>query len=826
MRIKSVKLKGFIGIQKGLGLDEISLDFSGLEGLVALEGANGMGKTTLLENLQPYRMLPSRSGTLKSHCFLKDSYKEITFDFAGHEYRCLVKIDALTQRSDEGYIYVDGSKTSVVDSKVSNYDAFIVNLLGSNQLYFSSIFCAQNSRKLSDMKPAELKNLFAEFLRLDRYVKWEETSKTAFRICDTAKENAERQARIVDSKITLLGNPKGDLESALKVIKKNEGDQSLLHKPIRRANQSIERLTKEVAELEVNKKRIADHSKIVASVALERVQEDKGIKDFENTSSNRMLDLNDQLAQQLKVIEDKETIEGAVLEKVSKHAKLDDYQASAVNFSTMIETLGAEASENEKLLYALQRDLDNLPYDPKLVAAEKALSDARTLYGLVDDKLTKVEDDPELVAMRAEISNYEKSAAILNDIAPSCPCPPEVCGLITNSLEAKKALPDLKKTHDAMQRKKISFLQKELLILKTKGIEVKEAVTAHKAEIDKIKETTGEQALKLQTLINNVEIQSKEFVKQRKANFEMIEIIKTELGKLSIITAELPKLQDAEFIAKGIREDVTRIRKAMDDKREAYESAIARLTTQTDQAQEVIDSIKINEYAEADLLTSQADLLKYSDELVDLQAEKIATDKQIVTIREEIKTMEGYRAEIKHFDDKAKHAIAESVDWDLMRVACSKDGMRALEIEAVAPVITANSNDLLSRTFGPNHSVKFDTQDEDGKEVLIIIVIAPDGTETALHKLSGGEKVWILKALRLAQTLISKEKSGRHFETALMDEEDGALSNDNAIKFIRLYRSFLQMAEMQLCFYISHRPEAVAMADSLIEFRPGRINIT
>jgi len=62
MKIRNIKLRGFIGIQKGLGLDEIALDVSGLSGLIALEGANGMGKTTLLENMQPFRMLPSRAG--------------------------------------------------------------------------------------------------------------------------------------------------------------------------------------------------------------------------------------------------------------------------------------------------------------------------------------------------------------------------------------------------------------------------------------------------------------------------------------------------------------------------------------------------------------------------------------------------------------------------------------------------------------------------------------------------------------------------------------------------------------------------------------------
>jgi DNA repair exonuclease SbcCD ATPase subunit len=148
-----------------------------------------------------------------------------------------------------------------------------------------------------------------------------------------------------------------------------------------------------------------------------------------------------------------------------------------------------------------------------------------------------------------------------------------------------------------------------------------------------------------------------------------------------------------------------------------------------------------------------------------------------------------------------------------------------LEIEGVAPIITGYANDMLAGTFGPNHSVRFETQDEKGKEVLDIVVISGDGSETLLSNLSGGERVWILKALRLAQTLISQEKSRRHFQTALMDEEDGALSNENAVRFISLYRTLMEMADMDACYYISHRPDAIHLADHRVKFKEGGLTV-
>jgi exonuclease SbcC len=52
----SLTLKGFRGIRDGLGMDVLTLDLERLAGdaeLVALAGANGRGKSTILDNLHP-----------------------------------------------------------------------------------------------------------------------------------------------------------------------------------------------------------------------------------------------------------------------------------------------------------------------------------------------------------------------------------------------------------------------------------------------------------------------------------------------------------------------------------------------------------------------------------------------------------------------------------------------------------------------------------------------------------------------------------------------------------------------------------------------------
>jgi ABC-type branched-subunit amino acid transport system ATPase component len=56
MQPLALTLKGFRGIREGLGFDQIALDLEHLaEGaeLIAIAGANGSGKTTVMDNLHP-----------------------------------------------------------------------------------------------------------------------------------------------------------------------------------------------------------------------------------------------------------------------------------------------------------------------------------------------------------------------------------------------------------------------------------------------------------------------------------------------------------------------------------------------------------------------------------------------------------------------------------------------------------------------------------------------------------------------------------------------------------------------------------------------------
>ena len=204
-------------------------------------------------------------------------------------------------------------------------------------------------------------------------------------------------------------------------------------------------------------------------------------------------------------------------------------------------------------------------------------------------------------------------------------------------------------------------------------------------------------------------------------------------------------------------------------------------------------------------------------------------DKAISETSSLISTYQGQLQGISEAEEQLKKAQEEKSkvsgdisDWTYLRNACGKNGLQAMEIDGAAPIITGFANDLLSQAFGSLYTVKFQTQDENGKECLDIITIGEDGEEVLLDNLSGGQKTWILMALRLAMTLLSKEKGGRNFETAFFDELDGPLDADNAVNFINLYKSFMKIGHFSTIPFISHKPECRSMADHVLMFEAGK----
>jgi len=204
--------------------------------------------------------------------------------------------------------------------------------------------------------------------------------------------------------------------------------------------------------------------------------------------------------------------------------------------------------------------------------------------------------------------------------------------------------------------------------------------------------------------------------------------------------------------------------------------------------------------AEALLAAAEKAVSVAEERVAGAQARARAVQEQIAVTRKALEDSMQAKAEEVAVREKITKLENEISEWSYIRDACSKTGLQALEIDGVCPAITCDSNNLLTQTFGTGFSVRIETKDESGREVFKVYVIREDGSEDLFDEYSGGEKIWILKALRLALTLLSKQKSNRAFLAAFADEEDGGLDGETARNFVGLYRSFLQIGGFESFF--------------------------
>jgi exonuclease SbcC len=768
MKILRLRVRGAIGFKKGLNLDSVDLDFSSLQGLIAFSGENGSSKSTCLEMLHPYARLVSRKGSLQQHFYGKDAEKELSFEFQGDHYKTLIKIDSESGRS-EGYLWKNKNEKSEVDGKISNYNKYIVELFGSPELFFNSVFCAQNSKKLNDMTTGDLKKLFSEFLRLDTLCEYENTAKQCGNLLTAQAEKLEREAEPLKELIYIYN------EAATKLLVAKTDKQN--HE--QRLSELTNNLKQAETKLTINQISIQKNELIKAKITalqdgLDRIE--KEIRADQEQSETELGDLRSKYR----------TIDTEVVGLESLLANESDIRSAAA----MRNELSVLISKNKSLLEVVSKK--------HFAAAQATLKKEteKSEYSLEIGKLIGAgKNNRDTLLLKIKQAKLKTSDLDKRD--PECKS--TTCSFIVSALSAQKDIPKLEST-----------LADQLADIKIKTKAHDTTLNRINAEIEALRELESDKKSEKDQLEAKITESEDDLIKIKDRTDELARIDtalarKNDLGKQRMLLAD-----------EGIKIKAT------------WEKRITEKENQSKQASAAIKEAesKINKDAENNLpvITNNIALIKNSvadrtNKITEIAGKILSLEKEVALAQQAKKDFETKAAE-------RSRIVAESSEWTYLKNACGKDGLRALEIDSVAPVITGYANDLLLSTFGPSYTVKFRTQDEEtGREILDIIVIRDDGSEVLLDNLSGGEKVWSLKALRLAMTLITKEKSGKNFLSALADEEDGALDVDNAQNFIKLYRSFMPAGGFDDLYFISHKQECVAMSDHVVEFGSDGITI-
>lgn len=789
MRPLSLRLKGFLGIKAGLGVDDITIDLSNLPpGIVVLSGPNGSGKSSIIDSLTPFRLMAYRAGATYSpaafsyyeQCY-GDAIKDFEFELDGQLYRSLIVIDMET-RKQEAYLYRNDGEDWVtmpgIDGKVNSYDRVVEDLVGSPQLFFTSIFRCQNARALADYSKGDIKALFVELLNIDHL---KLISEKARRIKQELTGRAEalmfEKRRLIDIAVT-----KTEKFQFVCETKKNI-QESLT--TLNNLTCNTVKIQSEINECDVA---IAGHRKAM---------EEKASLETEAK------------AKITKAHELREILHRRAADFSAKEAALKEKQEKAsilISALPQLRDKAARKSQLDKTIHDLREAL------PPLEEKHAALYSELSVFATIETAVAQKEEQLQIVKLQRyhairdaerSLAEANRAAARLNDV----PCSLDMaqqCLFVADAVAAKNAIPALTETLATARTADSTdiALVTEIEDLKTKlaGQEtIRTEITDTKARLNTLRDRLKQTSAALTTLEKNGDV----------------------LARAEVAEASFPELmKESDNLAVERRTTLA----GFTDQIKGLETEAASLTAK---AMDIpaIDEVKQKREALQKSLTN-----------IEIQIETTTTHERALrqklgAAQEAVRSVEKAEDQLSTVTASITYLDDEISQWTTLEKAFGDNGIIALQLDDAGPQITAMANELL-KEYGGRFAVKLETQaakaDNKGmKEVFDILVIDGETNETkSIRRMSGGERTWIEDSLTKAISLYSATASGRRFEVTYSDEKDGALDPLKKREFFAAKRKAMELGGYRNEICITQTAELASMADAVITLENGGIAVT
>ena len=175
MKITYFRLKGYINILQGMGLEELIIPFDTFRSrIILIQGENGTGKSTILKALSPnpdssdsFRTDVIPNGYNQPSIIEYPGEKEIRYeDDKGNQYTILIKSvvnESRTSRTTKAYISKNGEELNP-NGNVSSFKDIRDDLLGIDPIYLDMSSISSENRGLVDMIPSERRKYLASYI--------------------------------------------------------------------------------------------------------------------------------------------------------------------------------------------------------------------------------------------------------------------------------------------------------------------------------------------------------------------------------------------------------------------------------------------------------------------------------------------------------------------------------------------------------------------------------------------------------------------------------------------------------------------------------------
>lgn len=774
-------LRGATGLKDVSGHDEIDLDLDALpDGLVALIGSNGSGKTTIVENFHPWGQLLTRGGTLKSHFFLKDSMRDLywTDHRDGAKYRSKILINGAAETVDPKYFLFKLNGTeweSIGDTggTLKPYEAEVERLFGSLDLFLKSAFVTQAPpRGISDIATAtqsERKVIFSALCGLEFWEMYKEKA-------EIHRKDADRRAEL--------------LEAELRVMEGNLADPETLAANRTAAEAEVTTLDTELKELAETGKVKADESARLKSMAAAQIVVRDQLKASENRATE--LRMRESTAKNLLAGDDAALAFAPAAEATLRD--LDGWEAAKREQDAAWETWRASYDAETATIAEERRQFD---------ADQKAKSDAfKPVMDMWDAKRRDIEG--QLATRRQSLTMASNRAstesATLTQLIQRAAVPDNTtCSHCGQDLHGQ-ALQTVKDAREKLEAR-IALCSQE------SEMADKELNAAQLALDEAIRALAGHDATK------PVAPAFVSFTEPPRTVPAWNDTTRADLAR------KIQSVNVADLRAKVQAAAVARDQKATHEK--ALADVQSDLAVELKRAEELRGGLDTDVLAKSD--AAEAEVTRYRNLWSEANGrrgaamERVAAAGRAIEERDQKATaLDGRKADLARLH-------AESAAWESLRYAYSNKGVQALELDALAPSVAAATNAGLE-TFGSDFRIEFKTTDisgsgKDAKQIevfQILVMNQKTGVSREISLLSGGERVWVLRALYDAFGLIRAKNSDVRFLTGVQDEADGALDVNARVSYLRMIEDAHRRSGRRKTVIVTHSEALQAMIQTKV----------
>ncbi len=850
MRLTRLQTRGLKGLsQFPSGVD---FNFDALpDGLVAIVGPNGAGKSTFLE-----ASFAGLFGTFPSRpdCALMDSVDgrdafidvQVAIDGRG-TYRARVNVDGVKRVTDAVLELhrPDGSSERLNDGKISTFKTAVGRALPSLPLLLASAFAAQNKAgSFAKLEKKERRELFAKLLGLERYEQMATASRAAALLVDkalTVQRTLRDRLRLtttdtLEADLSATGNAlqadltevqldrtrlTREMETAAAAIEQLRG-QAARHIAATAEGQAAERRREDLrqgrARLEADRGALAldetrdldaiERRQLVAVAGLQRDQQ--ALKTF------------DQLDVELtRVIRDIDTrLAAAVLDRdqrIGNNRHLLDRSEVIRAAVQVVATQAALVAEQEQRIA-----------DAEAVSVTLRQIDLRARALLINEKTVQAERD-----------RLARSAGLIAQVPCGAAEAYAGCQFLKDAVAARAALEGLADADARVLEAQASFdaaaaavatNETEIADARRARDRARVAGAAAKADADLVAKLDAAQTRVTELEAEQATLRADAEAARAAARVQRIEAEGDVTQERERIDAAILAEQTTAEIQTGEtktryatrREDIDTRVVQLDADLVAVETEIASLTT----------VITANAGAHASLTAADSTHRTLRQRWDDSSHRLAGLREQIAAFERRREDFQTARAECARLESVVRQLETELIEWEAFARVFGREGLPTLEIDAAGPGVSALANDLLDACFGSRFQVELVTQDvkADGKGMKEIFELkvwdAERGGEALdLQLLSGGEQVIVDEAVRAAVSLFINQRNEMPIRTIFRDETTGALDPENALRYVAMLRRLLERSGASQLLFITHAPDAAALADAQIVIAGGKLDV-